>query len=157
MEEGQPDQIRLIVNSDIPKRPISDRITVVDTVVHYRKDIGPTAYDTRFSRELTTREQAYDREISVGEEWQPVSFGWNAANCGMLILKNVGNRKPYIRSTVEERAEWAEKVIEVTSDINPQWEIRIGESMRGVPIGPGAILVRCRKGQTTLVVTVIPN
>lgn len=157
MDEQQPDQLKLIVSTDIPKRPISDRITVVDTVVHYRKDVGPTAYDTRFSRDLATKEQTYDREIQVTEEWQEINFGWNAGNCGMLILKNVGNRKPYIRSTKEERAEWVEKVIEVATELHdPQWMILMGESMRGVPIDGYKLYVRCRKGETTLVVTVIP-
>lgn len=161
MDEQQPDQLKLIVSTDIPKRPLSDRITVVDTVVHYRKDVGPTAYDTRFSRDLATKEQTYDREIQVTEEWQPVSFGWNAGNCGMLILKNVGNRKPYIRSTKEEREEWKERVIEVTThgeaESDFDWEIPVHESMRGKPNTDVKIFVRCRKGETTLVVTVVPG
>jgi hypothetical protein len=149
---------------EVRGEPIArDRITVVEMVYHRSASGGePFVSDSRFSRELGTYEQVYERKhLPVEEGWQKVSLGW-VKTCGMLVILNEEGRFSQRNPTDEERSRAKGKVLEVCygpipEGANPRpWLVPAGETMRVVPVGVDDLFIRCRSGRAYYTVRAFP-
>lgn len=71
-----------------PQEP-RDRVTLVDQLTHESVAHGADSFSVRGYRWLKSTEQPYERRMSVGTEWKPLSLGWlDETGCSMLILRN---------------------------------------------------------------------
>jgi hypothetical protein len=123
-----------------------NRITVVETLYHKSGDNQPKGHEHRFTRQLESDEQAYERTCRVGEDWTLIDAGWlNGAQIGMLILVNDEGKFPQTIPTAAEVAEASEKVLELGTTecfaIVPP-----GESLRFVPYDITNLRVRSAHG-----------
>jgi hypothetical protein len=146
-----------------PTAPTVKARAVVNELVHYEPDDSGdgqpvTVVQDTYSRFLESAEQPYQRTITVGEEWKPLSLGWvteDGGRCALLYLQNQPTRFSVI-PTAEQRAEADAKVVELGFDhLSADILISPGESARFRP-SPDPIMVRCRKGTTKLLVTAVP-
>ncbi len=155
------------------------RLTCVDLVYHQILPEQPISVEARFARELKTDEERFSRKQKLTEDWVPLETGW-VKKASMLVLKNLPEERQTI-PTPAEKAEAESHVVEVgikvmlsqipslrdmVADgfngvpaflIAPMPEIPPGESCRFRPMDLGAIMVRCRKGECVLGVTVVPE
>lgn len=143
---------------------LKDRLVVVETVYHQPTGEQPTAVESRFSRDLQTVEQPYQRQLTATEEWKPLDCGW-IKDAGMLVIQNLEG-KFQANPTDEERAEAAARVLEVSyrEDQDPNmdvsrhgWLIYPGESFRGCPSNLDLLAVRSQYGSLRLSVFIIPR
>lgn len=134
------------------------RLTVVDTVYYQSPDMPATSAESRFSRELdNTDQQPYVRRTKVTEEWAALDCGW-LNECSMLLLVNEEGRGLQKIPTPEEKKEIAFKVLEIRfgSEL-VEWLIPPGESLRGYPVNPNQMFVRCRSGEAKLTIHLFPR
>ena len=147
--------------------PIPDRLTVVETVYHRSIGQEPSMFDSRFSRELKTRDQPYGpRRLVATEKWALVDLGW-VKSAGMIVVRNEEGQHLQANPTEQERAETRRKVLEIawqeTVD-NPEieepsnysWLVPPGESFRGYP-ACSKLLIRCRSGNAKYTLFVVPE
>lgn len=133
-----------------------DRLTVVENVYHQAisDGQGPTQFESRYSRELDTKEQVYQRRTKVGEDWEPLDFGW-IEKVGLLLIRNEEGKFTEI-PTDEENQRTQRKILEVAyCSEGSGWLIPVGESMRGIPTSKLA-RIRSHSGVTRYTITVIP-
>jgi hypothetical protein len=144
-----------------------DRITVVEQVYHRPADGGePTVAETRFSRELASQEQPFERRAKVGEDWQPLEHGW-LESAGMLLISNEEGRHLQVNPTDEERLSISRRVLELIYAMEddellvPQssctWLIPPGESMRAYPSDVSRLCVRCQSGVARFTLRLYPR
>lgn len=88
-------------------------LTVVESVYHSQEGRQPTAITSKFTRELTTSEQAYVRYQVVTEEWQEIDLAWIGENLSSLCIANEEGTVIQTYPTEEAKAELARKVLEV--------------------------------------------
>lgn len=158
----------------IVEAPRKSRITVVDMVYHQPADLPPTTMlgdAMRFSRELESDEQPYERRLLATEDWKPLDCGW-ISKVGMLLLRNDEGFFS-VRPTPEQRAEVALRVIEITFDycLNPSDSplcsstdpygrcilVPPGESCRFFPEDAKSLRVRCRSGRAQYTISLSPR
>lgn len=134
------------------------RLTVVDTVYYQSPEMQATSAESRFSRPLDTLdEQPYIRRMKVTEEWAPLDCGW-LNECSMLMLVNEEGKGLEKIPTEEEKTEISKRVIEVRfGSETVEWLILPGESLRGYPINPKLMFIRCRNGCAKLTINLFPR
>lgn len=147
-------------------KEVPDRLTVVETVYHQPWGEEPVAVESRFSRDLQTRNQLFERRCRVGEDWQPLECGW-LGEAGMLVIENREGRFLQRVPTDEEREAAAAKVLEVGWEpdgatmhdppATAQWIIPPGESIRGQPATLKSLRLRCRSGECRFTVYLLPE
>jgi hypothetical protein len=132
------------------------RMVVTEEMVHQGPGRQPKSVSHSFGRQCTTDEEAYQRIVTVGPEWQALDFGW-VKDCGMLSIVNVAPLTNVVLSP-EQRAERNSKVVEVAAETGiPAFaRIRVGESLRMEPIHNGLAL-RCPNGTTKVNILAVPN
>lgn len=134
------------------------RLTVVDTVYYQSQEMPAISAESRFSRLLETlEEQPYVRRMKVSEEWAPLDCGW-LNECSMLMLVNEEGRGLDKIPTQEEQKLINKRIIEVrfgSEDV--EWLIPPGESLRGYPINPKLMWIRCQTGQAKLTINLFPR
>ncbi len=138
---------------------IKDRITVVETVYHQPYGRNPRAIESKFSRELETTEQLYERHLQVTEEWQSLDCGWLKDNAGMFVIQNDEGHFNSFNPSDAERALVAKKTVEIAYE-NPnscRWLIPPGESMRARPSHACSLLIRCQSGNAEITLFVFPR
>ena len=138
-------------------RQIKDRLTVRETVYHHPFGHNPQVIETRFSHELETTEQLYERHLQVTKEWQPLDCGWLEDNVGMLIIQNDEGQFLYVNPTDEEREAAAKKTVEVSYKDEQGWLIPPGESMRARPSHASELAIRCQSGVAEITLYLIPK
>ena len=143
-------------------RQIKDRLTVRETVYHHPFGHNPQAIETRFSHELETTEQLYERHLQVTEEWQPLDCGWLKDKVGMLVIQNDEGHFLYVNPTDEEREAAANRTVEVAYKKPEQscsncWLIPPGESMRARPSHASELAIRCQSGVAEITLYLIPK
>ena len=138
---------------------MADRITIIETIYHQQQDEQPTMIEHKFSKELDTQEQLYQRRTKVGEEWQPIDCGWvGAENTGIIILQNEEGDFPKVIPTEEEREEVNKKILEVSYN-GSEYSMLVfpQESIRLHPSSPKDLKIRCRSGNARLTIYAIPR
>ncbi len=133
-------------------------------VHHQTEGEDPFTVESRFERELQTKEQPYSRTTTVGEKWEEIDCGWLGDNVGMLVIANKEGGFT-ILPTEEERQELAKKILVLSYHPYPQpplmeenwWLIPPGESMRGMPSAPKRIYIKSMCGSTKYTISLIPR
>lgn len=139
-------------------QPARDQLTVVETVYHLASGEEPTAAEVRFVRELETVEQPYVRKLVIGEEWQPLDFGW-VKDIGMFVLRNDEGAGLQTMPTDEERAAIMAKVLELGTAAwdNCRWLIFPQDAFRATPKVIEGLVVRCLSGKAKATIYVYPR
>ena len=155
----------------IPKPMFRDRLTVVDKVYHQPKTGEAFCCETTFERWLDHEESVYSRKMKVGKDWQLLKFGWftdEAKPIGMLVIRNDEGQYRQTLPTDEEKAETAEKVLEVgvviiAPPVIPDEDefVRVflvppGMSNRVIPADT-PLYVRCLGGECSYTVFAFPK
>ena len=138
---------------------LKDRITVREMIYHQQAGEQPTGTETKFSHELESHEQPYQRRLSVGEDWIPLDHGW-IEEASLLSIFNEEGKFLQVNPTDEERAEAAKKVLQVSPTINVvvnPWIILPGQSMRGCPLSIRSMFVRSQSGVISFSVHIFPR
>lgn len=151
--------ITMGATNPVPLKPVKpkDRTTVI-LQVHHQSE-GIVSAGASFDELLETRHDAYARRTSVGEEWQPLDFGWIPANdVGRIVIENLTGRNLQVNPTEAERVEMRQQVLQVVHD---------GDSCpflippRGVDAyvsaTPAKLRIRSQLGVTRYKITVVPR
>ncbi len=159
---------KLLGPGDLPARPsphemqpMTNRVAVIETILHQLAGEQPTSIENRFARELETDEQSYDRKVKIGENWTLLDLGWvaNVGGPSIIVIVNEEGRNLQVNPSEEERKAIDAKVIELCSgrceDLEPEWFIPPGESFRGSPLKP--VYLRCRQGIAKVRLFIIPR
>lgn len=139
-----------------------DRVTVVETIYHSPANQQPFSIVSRFSRDLTTKEQLYERYLTATEEWTQLESGWLGDNVGMMSIHNLEGEFLQVIPTPEEKEE-AEKKILVLSpdpfreDYPDYWLIPPRESMRGCPTRVEGLWIKSLSGNTKYRICLVPG
>lgn len=134
------------------------RVTVVEQVYHQILNGQPHLVESRFSRDLESDEQAYERRLKVGEAGVPLDCGWVTKASQLLIINEEG-RNLQVNPTDEERKKLSEKVLEVyyVQSLTSPWLVLPGESMRGCPSTLEGLRIRSQSGIIRFTLHVIPK
>ena len=146
---------------------VKSRLTVVGRVYHQQYGKSPSEIESRFDRELESREQVYTRCLEATEGWQRLDCGW-LGRVGMLVIRNEEGKLQGQNPTDAELERAARKVLEVTYSRGPLkgnrndtnrlcWLIMPGESMRALPTHPTKLYVRCQSGTAEYTVFLVPQ
>lgn len=135
---------------------LKSRMTVVDSVYFQPPHEEATVTDCRFSCELESDEQPYQRQMKVGETWQPLDRGW-LDSAAMLVVRNDEGRFTQEQPTREDRAKAAAKVVVLAFGDRPAVLVRPGRSARFEPNLLEEITLRCESGTARVTVTLIPE
>lgn len=130
-------------------------MSVQEIVYHFVAGQNPVALPCRVNRTLQTDEQAWQRRLTIGDQWQRLDVGW-VERCSLLRVANEGNGPKVHAEAVElgvriDQGPSLGAVIEVT-DVIPA-----GESVRRLPPNLKCLWLRCRQGRTNVVVVAIPE
>lgn len=120
--------------SEQPKqaKEIKNRITVVETIYHQEFGENPVMVASRYSRELESYDQPYERKLVATPTWEPLETGW-IKECGLMIIKNREECSRMVIPTEEEKEELAKKMLEVSYGDRDGWLIPPGETMKAYP------------------------
>jgi len=137
-----------------------NQLTVVELIYHRRQDDQPIQFESRFSRNLNTDEQAYDRRCKARSEWQLLDLGW-IEQAGHISIENCEGHFNQVQPTDDERKEAESRVIElgwlIDGEPQPKIIIPVHESCRFTPTSGSQIYVRCQSGIANYNLRVIPN
>jgi hypothetical protein len=151
-------------------------ITVVEYVYYQQRgELDPVAVEVLYNRRTQTSEQAYVRQLSVGDQWTPIDQGWlKETGVGLLVLQNEGI-KFSTQPTQLQQEEADSKVVEVailpkqdigarrtmhsSPELGPQvfTQVRPVEALRLVPVDLESLRIRCRSGSVRCLLTLIPR
>lgn len=151
--------------------PLSARITCL-IKFHYEVPGIETssADDITYSERLSTEEQAYQRSLSVGEEWEVLDLGWIDAlkggpGCSFLCLKN--SYQPWRARTPspQELLEAQKRIIEVGMKIDvggvvffqPLFVLPLGFGIPFCPIDLSSYRIRCKDGKGRYSIFAVPE
>ena len=134
---------------------MNGRLTIVEMIYHQIPDRQPFAVDWRSSRQLSSNERPYERNMIVTEEWEPLPGAW-LTGCSMVHVSNQEGKWLQCVPTVEETAAIATKVIEVSTG-GALWLVHPGESFRGCPADLSTVRIRSRCGSIKCIVTLFPG
>lgn len=145
-----------------PPLRVPDRLMVSEKIYHAQQGRQPTAVERTFTRWLESSEQAYLRDLTVGEEWELLDHGWIKTAIGMIHIINEEGAFRQVQPTAEDSAEASSRTIEI--GIGPVkggvpivcWVIHAGESLRGSPVPGLELFIRCRKGSARYSLLVVP-
>lgn len=141
---------------------VKNRVTVVEQLYHRAFGDQPVQFESRWSRELNSSEQAYERRLTIGDQWEDFDAGW-IKRVGMFAIRNEEGRNLQRIPTEEERDKINEKVVEIffvsegTSAPFPEAHLFVypGETAKGCPAVK--MKVRCRSGSARCTVFIIPE
>lgn len=143
-----------------------NRLTVVETIYHQRGEKRPNYVEARYDFELGSTEQAYQRELEVGPNWQKLDMGW-VKNWSILHIKNEeGARIRKLLNKTQQAVEQDNHTIEVgiklanedeDGEYQPLWVIPPSQDCRLQPFDPSLLYIRCRNGKADCTVTLFPG
>lgn len=138
--------------ADNPK----NRITVVESIYHTEFGQNPSMIDARYSRELDSDEQLYQRRLTATEEWSRLDTGW-IEEAGLMVIKNLTGEFLQISPSEEEKEETKKKILELSYLVgaNPfdslseglNWLIPPKETMKAVPSSVKTLFIRSQFGE----------
>jgi hypothetical protein len=129
-------------------------LIVVESTVYQAEGREVVVVETRFGRPVKNNEQAYRRETSVGEDWEPLDSGWLKE--GMVVIENREGRFTQVQPSYEERAAAMARVVEVSFAESADLLIAPLESLRCQPTRLESVKLRCRLGRANIVVSLFP-
>ena len=139
--------------------PTKNQVFVIETIYHQPVSGFPTTAlgdSTRFSRELESDEQPYERHKIAKHDWELLDHGW-IDKCGMFLLRNdegFFSTNP----TPEQREEVFKRVIEISFDNKtPSILIPPKETCRFYPTDLSQIWLRCQEGTAKYSLYLIPR
>lgn len=92
-----------------------DRITMHLIINHDHVGSNPKQVIGIFQGYLETKEQPYERRLTVGTVWSPIETGWlQYSDVGLLFLINKAGTGLMVNPSPEEREALADKVVEVS-------------------------------------------
>jgi len=150
----KPENLSPVINP-----PTKNQVFIVETLYHQPTGGFPTTAlgdTTRFSRELESDEQPYERRKLAKGNWELLDHGW-IDQCGMLLLRN---DEGYFSTnpTPEQREEIFKRVIEISfSDKIPSILIPPKETCRFYPANLSQIQLRCQEGVAKYTLYLIPR
>lgn len=138
-----------------------NRLTVFEQV-SFQEVGNPRAVvaDARFSRQLDSDEQVYQRTITVKKGWQKLDLGWIApGGCSCLVLEN--KRPQWSAKPSQEEVDLAESmVVEVSFrggiDTDSDAVLPVGETCRLRPTLRQPLYVSCPAGEARLTISAFP-
>ncbi len=149
-----------------PEPSTKSTVNILSTVYHRNPGENPITLETNMRHELVSDEQPYQRRCRVGEEWEPLDFGWLAPKDGPLDVGSihiVNEEGKFLQKqpTPEQRAKTEAKILEirVTPD-NCCWGyflIAPGQPFYNYPTQPKDLQIRCQKGIARFTITVFPK
>lgn len=141
---------------------VKNRATVVEQLYHRAFGDQPVQFESRYSRELKSNEQAYERRLTIGDQWEDFDTGW-IRRIGIFAIRNEEGRNLQRIPTKEERGEIDGRIVEIffvsegASAPFPEAHLRVypGETAKGCPAVK--MKVRCRSGTARCTVFVVPE
>ena len=121
---------------------VPDLLGVVEMLYHRVHGIDTKGVEKRFSRSLQTKEQLYQRNCVVGEDWIALDLGW-IKEPGMI---HVANSEKLPKKTL---------FVSFTQSRAASWKILSGETFRGTPSGD--LFICSEQGPVACCITVWPN
>lgn len=153
------DQPTLPENNQPDSSPAPSMLTVVETVYHQPSGGFPATMlgdASRFHRELSSDEQAYERHRVLKNNWETLDCGW-VEKCGMLLIRNDEGQFQVV-PTPEQRAEVMRRVILVSfNGDQPAILVPPGETCRFYPVDANLICLRCVEGTARYTVCLVPE
>jgi hypothetical protein len=144
----------------------TSQVTVISNVYFQCPPHQPLLVSSSYSYKPTSDEQPYIREMTIGEEWQPLDCGW-IERCSLLIIKNEEGRLKDKFPGEKEKEETAARVVEIAvflwkEERDPERlalfsTISPGRDMRITPIALSDWRIRCRKGKAQVIISLIPE
>jgi hypothetical protein len=135
------------------------RLTVVENLYHQPTEGFPAmAFGdaSRFSRELQSDEQPYERHRVAKETWEPLDCGW-IERCGMLMVRNDEGHFS-VNPTQEQRAKVARRVLVVSfGESEDAILLPPLETCRFYPADVKQMQIRCREGTARYTLYLIPE
>lgn len=148
-----------VVLDTTPKADPKPRLTVVETVYHQIPGESPSEFSCKFSQEIESDEQPYQRKKKIGEKWEPLDLNWLKDDCGMVCICN--EAKVNQRGQTEEEKEAISKqIIQIGFRVNPDYpdlEVFPGESVRFRPYAPHFVCLRCQSGKVRYSLFIVPR
>lgn len=145
------------------KKPLKNRLTVVSRIYHQRVGKDPKSIEPKFTRDLESRGQLYEREMEATEEWQPLECGW-VEDAGFLVIVNQEGQNLQVHPTDEEREALAKNVLclcyngqAVEDCLMGSWLIPPGESFQGFPSRLDELYIRSQVGVVEYTIYLIPR
>lgn len=133
-----------------------DVLTVVETVYHLSPGEQPKSFETRFSRDLETVEQCYERHLLAKEIPTELYFGW-LNSVGTFVIRNKEGINPQQVVSEEEKEQLKRKVLVVSYGNGPGWLVPPLESVRLTPSTLEGIFVRSLSGDIPFTLFAVPN
>lgn len=149
-EDDPPKPITTSLSAVPPKS--TSRVIVRSEIIHERSGKPARTWGQPHAFAVASNEPACDRELTVGEGWQVLELGW-VRWPSLLYIKNL-ETEFRVNPTPEEQAEAAAKVVEFKG---LELILSPGRDMQIEPEFKGDVLVRCRKGQTQLLIVAVPK
>ena len=144
---------------------IKSRVTVVETVYHRSPGAPPVGVESRFSQDLDSDEQVYERRLKATKEWQLLDCGWVEDPLMLLIINEEGKRLQ-VNPTDEEREDTAKRVLQIAYVIIVLGEVGgegipylvpPGTSTRLYPSTIEGLHVRCQSGTAQFTLYAYPK
>lgn len=125
-----------------------DRLTAQVNIYHEHWGEQPVAAHCSTQRFLDTQEQPFQRRITVGPEWVPLSRAWGTMleSVGVILLENRAGRSLMVTPTDEEWEVIQDSVIQVAIQKEahfPFARIVAGAFLLLEPEEPELLHVRC--------------
>lgn len=120
----------------------SNRVVIRSDIVHCPDGQEPRTWGKPYSYLIDSKEPAPERLIRVGEEWQPLDFGW-VSEPSMLFLKNSGEGDVDI--AVDKDGQFVDFAV-----------VRAGRDAHFEPVRY-KLYVRCRQGETSVYYVAVPR
>lgn len=165
-KRGAPPQSRLIVNQTVlfalPNRGV--------------QEVASHA-DGSFIRLMDSKAMPYRRELEIGEEWQPLDWGWAGPNPSQVIICNEEGMFFNGVPTPEQKAEAMGRIVDIgvetfrtgawldrfpdekmfSMGVDEIQRVRPLQSCRFEPEEETNYFIRCRKGKARITLAVTPG
>lgn len=133
------------------------RVTLTESVYYERQGRDPLQRENAFSRNLTSGEQLYHREMKATKVPESVDKGW-VSNPSLILLHNVEGLFLQVNPTEEEKQELKEKVLIVSfKGSNFKTIVRPGESFKLLSEDFSEVLISSKSDSVEYLLTVFPE
>lgn len=118
----------------------------------------PTAVECRWSKDLTSEEQLYQRRVKLTEEWVSLDTGWLGAAYSTVIVDNREGTGLAVIPTQGQSLATAKKAVEISFRDDGVVDLVVLPGTVQPFLSPQrAISLRSRHGDLNCVVSVVPE